>query len=70
MDRAKELLTEAGFPNGIDTKLSFRANARCYIPQQTQTATDVQAQLADVGIRAELDEQESSTYIANSNPAS
>ncbi len=67
VQQAKDLLTQAGFPNGLDTTLSFRANARCYIPQQTETATDIQAQLADVGIRATLDEQDSSTYIQHAN---
>ena len=66
-DEARDLLAQAGFENGIDTELSFRANARCYIPQQTETATDIQAQLAEVGIRVTLDEQESSTYITNAN---
>ena len=69
VERAKAMLAEAGFPDGIDTKLSFRANARGYVPQQTETATDFQAQLRGIDIHAELDEQESSTYITNANRA-
>ena len=47
VDKAKELLTEAGYPNGFDTQIS------CSIVFQTM-ATAIQAELQKIGINAEV----------------
>ena len=60
---AKALLAEAGYPNGLDTTLSLRDVVRSYLPAPIDVATDIQAQLAAVGIRAKIDVQESTTYF-------
>ena len=65
--KAKDLLTQAGFPNGFEVKLSYRDVVRGYLPQPTVVATDIQAQLAQVGIKVSLDQQESGTFIDNAN---
>ena len=67
-ERARQLLAEAGYPDGIDVgPLSYRAEPRPYLPQPPQVASDIRDQLAQVGIRATLDEQESGTFIDNAN---
>ncbi len=66
-DLARDLLAQAGFADGFDVDLSYRDVVRGYLPQPTQVATDIQAQLADVGIRVNLDLQESGTFIDNTN---
>jgi ABC-type transport system substrate-binding protein len=47
--KARQLLAEAGYPNGFKTKLLYRTN-----PQSDQTFTAVQGFLKTVGIDAEL----------------
>jgi peptide/nickel transport system substrate-binding protein len=66
-DAARQLLADAGFPDGFETTIAYRNVARGYLPDPPGTATDLQAQLADIGITATLDEQESGTFIDNSN---
>jgi peptide/nickel transport system substrate-binding protein len=65
--KAKALLAEAGYPNGFSTKLQYRPAVRGYLPQPPQIAEELQAQLADVGIKVTLDEQDNAQYIVNSN---
>src|SRR4029079_16887286 len=65
--KAKDLLTQAGFPNGFDTTLSYRNVNRGALRKPVEVATDIQAQLAAIGINVTLDEQESGTFIANAN---
>jgi ABC-type transport system substrate-binding protein len=60
---ARALLAEAGYPNGIDLTLSLRETPRAYLPDPVAVATDIQAQLATVGIRVTLDVQETGGYI-------
>jgi peptide/nickel transport system substrate-binding protein len=48
--KAKQLLTEAGYPNGFKTKITFRTN-----PTQDQVFAAVQGYLKAVGIEAELE---------------
>jgi ABC-type transport system substrate-binding protein len=48
--KAKQLLAEAGYPNGFKTKLGYRTN-----PQDDQLYSAVQGYLKVVGIDAELD---------------
>ena len=64
---AQQLLTDAGYPDGFETTIQYRNVARGYLPDPPGTATDLQAQLADLGITATLEEQESGTFIDNSN---
>ena len=50
VEKAKQLLKEAGYPNGFDTKLSYRAGAF-----EGDFCTQIQAYLKAVGINAQLD---------------
>lgn len=67
-EAAAALIAEA-YPDGLDVNLSYRDAARGYLPQPTPIATDIQAQLADIGINVTLDLQESTTLIDNVNAA-
>jgi ABC-type transport system substrate-binding protein len=60
---ARALLTEAGYPNGLNLTLSLRETPRAFLPDPVAVATDIQAQLAAVGIRVTLDVQEAGGYI-------
>lgn len=60
---ARALLTEAGYPNGLDLTLSLRETPRAFLPDPVAVATDIQAQLAAVAIRVTLDVQEAGGYI-------
>lgn len=61
---AKALLAEAGFPNGFKTKLYYRDVVRGYLPQVSNVAQDIQAQLKEnLNIDAEIVVMESGTFI-------
>ena len=63
---AKKLLTEAGFPDGFTTTLSFRAAVRGYLPDPPAVATAIAAQLKqNLNITATLDLNESGTMLTN-----
>jgi peptide/nickel transport system substrate-binding protein len=64
--KAKQMLTDAGFDFNQTIPFSFRTNARIYAPVPEQIAEDVQAQLAQIGVKIKLDVQESGTLIGNS----
>jgi len=65
LNRARELLAEAGYPDGFKTRIVYRDAVRVSNPDPTGIATDLQAQLAEVGIDATLEVQESTTFDAN-----
>jgi ABC-type transport system substrate-binding protein len=67
IDKAKQLMADAGYPNGLEVTMSYRDVVRQYLPQPTPVATDIQAQLKDIGITVKLDPQESTTFIDNAN---
>jgi len=51
----RDILADAGFPDGFATTITYSAEARDYLPDPTATATAVQAQLRDqLGIEATL----------------
>ena len=64
---ARAQITEIFGEAGLTTTLAYRPPARGYIPLPAETAADFQAQLEAINIHATLDEQQSATYIANSN---
>ncbi len=65
---AKQLLADAGFPNGFATKLFYRDVVRGYLPEVARVAEEIQAQLKDnLNIDATIEVQESGTFIANAN---
>ncbi|MBL7006968.1 MAG: ABC transporter substrate-binding protein [Spirochaetia bacterium] len=61
--KAKELLAEAGFPNGFKTELWAMPVARPYNPNARKVAEIMQAQLKLVGIEAEIISYEWGTYL-------
>lgn len=67
IQQAKDLLTQAGFPNGFDTKIQYRNVFRGYLPDPPVVAQDLKEQLAAIGINATVEEQESGTFIGNAN---
>jgi len=62
LDRAKQLLLEAGYPNGIDVPLLSRRSG-----VNETLALFVQDQLGKVGIRVSLDQQDDAVAIDNLN---
>ena len=63
---AKAALTEAGFPDGFTTTLSFRAAVRGYLPDPPTIATAIAGYLKqNLNITATLDLQESGTMLDN-----
>ena len=57
-DLARDLLAEAGYPDGFEVDMDFAL--RWLTPEQAQA---VQADLADVGITVNLNEMEPATFI-------
>jgi peptide/nickel transport system substrate-binding protein len=50
-ERAKELLAEAGYPDGFEITFNYPTNvSRPYMPTPEQVFTNLQAQLSEVGI--------------------
>lgn len=62
-DLARELLAEAGYPQGFETTLWVMSGPRPYMPQPLRLAQVIQADLAAVGIHARLVSYEWGTYL-------
>jgi len=66
-EQAKALLAEAGFADGFDTTIAYRDVVRGYLPEPGVVAQDIQAQLKDLGINAEIEVMESGAFIDAAN---
>jgi len=66
LEGAKALLAEAGYPDGFETTIYYRDVFRSYLPEPGLVATDLQAQLADLGITAAIEVMESGAFIEES----
>ncbi|HXF84471.1 MAG TPA: ABC transporter substrate-binding protein [Anaerolineales bacterium] len=67
VEAARAKLAEAGFPNGFKTKLYYRDVVRGYLPQVSNVAQDIQAQLKEnLNIDAEIVVMESGAFIEES----
>ncbi|MFC4355678.1 ABC transporter substrate-binding protein [Chryseomicrobium palamuruense] len=62
-ERAKELLAEAGLPDGFEMELWAMPVPRPYMPDGMKVAEVMQKNLADVGITAEIVSFEWATYL-------
>ncbi|MBN1304176.1 MAG: hypothetical protein JXA13_07045 [Anaerolineales bacterium] len=63
-EAARSLLAEAGYPEGFETSLYYRDVVRGYLPQVSNVAQDIQAQLKDnLNIDAEIVVMESGAFI-------
>jgi ABC-type transport system substrate-binding protein len=60
------MLTDAKFDFSQTILFSYRQATRPYVPNADQIAQDVQAQLAQIGVKIKLDVQDSATLIGNS----
>ncbi len=65
---AKQLLADAGFPDGFATKIQYRDVSRGYVNDQNVIAQDLQAQLkTNLNIDATIEVQESGTFLDNAD---
>jgi len=63
-DRARELLTEAGYPNGFNTTLWVMPVSRPYMFDPAKIGEAIQSYLEDVNIHVEIYQIDWSTYLA------
>lgn len=61
--KARELLAEAGYPDGFSTDLWAMPVARPYNPNARRIAEIVQADLAEIGVEAEIVSYDWGTYL-------
>lgn len=62
-DKAKEMLVEAGYPDGFEMDLWAMPNPRDYMPEPQKIAEAIQADFAAVGVQAEIINYEWTTYL-------
>lgn len=65
-EKAKELLKQAGFPNGFETEIWTMPVSRPYNPNGKKMGEMMQADLAKVGIKVKLVSFDWPTYLAKS----
>ena len=65
--RARQLLTEAGFPNGFETALWVMPVSGGYFPKPKETGEVIQSNLVAVGIRAKIVMFDWTTYLAKTD---
>jgi peptide/nickel transport system substrate-binding protein len=62
-ERARELLVEAGYPEGFETTLWVMAISRPYFPNPDRVGEVLQADLAEMGIQAKIVTFDWGTYL-------
>ncbi|MFN8446705.1 MAG: ABC transporter substrate-binding protein [Caldilineaceae bacterium] len=62
-EQAKKILTEEGVLPGFKTTITYRDVVRGYLPSPSTIAQDLQAQLADIGVEAEIVVMESGAFL-------
>jgi len=65
-DRARELLKEAGYPDGFSVVFSTHNRARMYSPVGVRLAERIQQDLAIIGVQAKIDQMEFPTFLERS----
>ena len=64
---AKELLAQAGYPNGFDLQLWYMPVSRPYFPNPKPIAEAFAADLSAIGIRVSLQTKDWAAYLADRN---
>ncbi|MBE9130067.1 ABC transporter substrate-binding protein [Coleofasciculus sp. LEGE 07092] len=62
-EQAKQLLTEAGYPNGFDLDLWYMPVSRPYFPTPKPIAEAIAAELSAIGIRVNLQTKDWAAYL-------
>ncbi len=62
LDEAKALLEQAG-ATGAEIEMAYRPNPRGYLPEPPAIAQEIQAQLAEIGLKVTLKEMESTEFL-------
>jgi peptide/nickel transport system substrate-binding protein len=62
LQKAKQLLKEAGYPNGFEVELYAMQDPRPYMPNGKKVAEFIQADLAKIGIKAKIVSYDWQTY--------
>lgn len=63
-EAARELLAEAGFPDGFEIELAYRDVFRSYLPEPGQVATEIATQLEEnLGLTVNITVMESGAFI-------
>lgn len=64
---AKQLLAEAGYPNGFVTTIQYSNLGQTYLPYPLLVARDIQSQLSELGIAATVEGQDPGTFLDSSS---
>ncbi|MFM1653844.1 ABC transporter substrate-binding protein [Brevibacillus sp. B_LB10_24] len=67
LEKAKQLLAEAGYPDGFKTELWVMPVARPYMPQPEKIGAALQANMKQIGIDAKIVTYDWATYIKKTN---
>ncbi len=62
-EEAKKILEEEGVLPGFKTTITYRDVVRTYLPNPGVVAQDIQAQLADIGVQADIVAMESGAFL-------
>lgn len=63
LEKAKELLTEAGYPDGFEMELWAMPVPRPYMPDGMKVAEVIQSSFAEIGVKAEIKSVDWGTYL-------
>ncbi len=63
IEKAKALLAEAGFADGFEVTLNYRDVVRSYLPSPATVGQDIQAQLAEIGVKVTIEVMESGAFL-------
>ncbi|OXM13843.1 ABC transporter substrate-binding protein [Paenibacillus herberti] len=67
LEKAKKLLADAGYPNGLPEEMVFYAMpvARPYMPDGKKVAEAIQADFAKIGVKTKIESPEWATYLSD-----
>lgn len=65
LDKAKQLLADAGYPNGLPGEITFYAMpvSRPYMPDGKKVAEVIQADFEKIGVKTKIESPEWATYL-------